>query len=104
MRLIVGENENAYEVVGNFIEQFLIAKENEENESCDIKTVSGMFIVTIYPKFDFEDDPAFPYNEVLDIDLDGHPNWFDGWWCGETIIDVVGITSLDDVIVPTWRL
>ena len=101
MRLIVNEGETGYDVVGKFVEDYVVAKANETESG--IIVVSGTFIVQFNPMYDLSEENLLPENEVLDIDLWGEPCWDCDWWDGQPIIDVLGITAIEDV-EPKWRV
>lgn len=98
-----GEHGNGYDVVGQFVEEYAIAKANEEEDG--IVLVAGTFIVTMYPTYEWEKSykKDIPYKEVLEIGLNGELYWSDDWWEGQPIVDVVGITPLEEV-EPYWRM
>ena len=101
MRLTVSNNETGYDVVGKFVEEFVVSKENESG--LGVEVVSGEFIIAMNPMYDEDEETLLPYNEYLSIDMWGEPCWETDWWEGQPIIDIIGITPIEDV-VPKWRV
>lgn len=96
MKIVLKENKNAYEKVGNIIMQEAEKIYNDYNP-CN-------FIVFLGLKYKFETENERHFTNEIYFNNDVMQYWDNDWWEGEPDIEILGFTSIDRLKEPMHKL